>query len=470
MSTNDPLASLVHALGLVYGGDSMLLNGQRERYGRALGAFAALYGPGDVTLVRAPGRVNLIGEHTDYNHGYVLPTALDKDTLVLGRARADRLLRLNNVEPERFSAVEFYMSENIAPGPLGDWGNYVKAAAQALFVHSHGRMCGMDMLVSGAPPWGTPRAAGLSSSSALLVVAALTMCTLNDITLPKADFARLCSEAEWYVGTRGGIMDQFISIMGQLGHALLLDCRPQINSETGVTEYHAEPVHIPDGCRIMICNSGVQRQKTRSQYNARVAECRLAVALLKPLYPHITHLRDISVEEMGLPEAGVMNVVASLPEQISMDDASADAALRETLDALGAAFLPDQVFTIRARARHVVTENARVLAGARALRAGQTTQFGRLMNASHESMSRDYAASCPEVDALAEIARRAPGVMGARVTGAGWGGCIVVLAADADTGFEEYVSQAYRRATRLSTSIFVCRSGPGASVVGQVSV
>lgn len=458
-------ASVLDAQAALY--DSELLATERRRYEDALRAFSERAGPGATVFVRAPGRVNLIGEHTDYNHGFVLPMALDKDTLLVVRPRSDTLVRLWNIEEERFPAHQFTIEREIPPGPLGDWGNYVKAAAQALAARSS-VVRGMDILVSGAPPLGTPRAAGLSSSSALLVAAALAFTRLNGIVLDTVDFARMCSEAEWYVGTRGGIMDHFASVLGQRGHALLLDCRPRLDAGAGRAHYVMEPVRIPDGYNVIICNSGVQRQKTSSQYNVRVAECRLAVTLLKRSHPAITHLRDVSAEALALPHDDVLALIETLPERLTMREIDADTALRATLAALNTAFSAEQVFLPRARARHVVTENERVLTGVCALRAGDAAAFGALMNAAHESMSRDYDASCPEVDALARIARAVPGVLGARVTGAGWGGCVVALAAQSATGFAETVAPAYHAATGLRTDIFVCRSGPGASFVGDM--
>ena len=201
----------------------------------ALDAFSAQFGQGDVRLFRVPGRVNLIGEHTDYNHGYVMPMALDKDIVFVARPRADAIVNLRNVDPERFPSRNFAISAEIPRSPLGDWANYVKGAAQALRQATGRELCGADILASGQAPWGVPAAAGLSSSSALTVVAALTLAALNGIDLPKLALARLCSEAEWYVGTRGGIMDQFISILAERDRALLLDCRPRPGDLPGVS-------------------------------------------------------------------------------------------------------------------------------------------------------------------------------------------------------------------------------------------
>ncbi len=457
------------SLSSIYGHSKRHLEGQTARYTDAVTTFTALAGAGPVSVFRAPGRVNLIGEHTDYNQGYVLPMALDKDTALVARRRSDGVVRLWNIEAETFGERSFEISSAIAAWPLGDWGNYIKAAAQALYLRNHGQLRGMDALIVGAAPWGTPRAAGLSSSSALLVAAALALASLNQIEIEKVSFARMCSEAEWYVGTRGGIMDHFISILARRGHALLLDCRPQTDIKTGHMHYTMEHVSIPGGYRVLICNSGIERQKTRSKYNVRVAECRLAVTLLTSTYRHITHLRDVSAAGLHIGHTEVMALVESLPERIEMGDVLRQPALAAALQTLNSQFAADEVFVVRARARHVVSENARVLEAVQALRLGDAAAVGRLMNEAHESMSVDYDASCPEVDALANIARCTPGVLGARVTGAGWGGCIVALAHDSDLRIERSVAEQYQAATGLATSIFVCRSAPGADEVGGLS-
>jgi len=223
--------SLASALERVYGAAA---EAQQARYSAALAAFARTYGPGPVHAFRAPGRVNLVGEHTDYNHGFVLPVALDRDVLLLARPRPDGIVRLHNIEPE-FAPRTFTIGPTIPTAPPGDWSNYVRGAAQMVArhappappVHGGASVCGMDALVVAAPPHGLPRGAGLSSSSALTVAAGLALAHLNGWQPGPVPFARLCSEAEWYAGTRGGIMDQFIALLARPGHALFLDCRPQ---------------------------------------------------------------------------------------------------------------------------------------------------------------------------------------------------------------------------------------------------
>jgi galactokinase len=460
---------LARALAPIYGERSVGRGGQLARYSGALAAFSTRFGQGAVRLFRAPGRVNLIGEHTDYNHGYVMPMALDKDIALVARPRADAIVNLRNIDPERFPARTFVISAEIPRSPLGDWGNYVKGAAQALRQAAGRELCGADILASGQAPWGVPAAAGLSSSSALTVVAALTLAALNGIDLPKLALARLCSEAEWYVGTRGGIMDQFISILAERDRALLLDCRPRPGDLPGEVHYAMRQVPLPAGYRVLVLNSAVRREKTKSLYNVRVAECRIGVALLKRRYPGITHLRDVSAEALGLSDAHVLALLEDmLPEQTTRDDLRSAGLLDEPLDAMFADYglSDDQVYRVRRRCRHVITENARVLASELALSAGDVLRFGRLMNDSHFSMSRDYEAGCREVDVLADLCRESAGVLGARVTGAGWGGCVVALVQDGcEVGVLEQVTRQYVAATGLPGEGFVCASAPGASEV-----
>jgi galactokinase len=461
-------AELARALTPIYGATAVEA-GQLTRYSNALAALIAQAGPGPARFFRAPGRVNLIGEHTDYNHGYVLPMALDKDILFVARPRTDGVVNLWNVEPDRFSARTFTISADIPRSPLGDWANYVKGAAQALCQAAGRELRGADIVASGPAPWGVPPAAGLSSSSALTVVAARTLATLNGLDFPKLALARLCSEAEWYVGTRGGIMDQFISILAERDRALLLDCRPRGGDQPGAVRYAMRHVPLPPGYNVLIFNSAVQREKTKSLFNVRVAECRIGVALLRQRSPGITHLRDISAAALGLPEADVRALLDDLlPEATTQPALAAAGALDDPLAAMFADYrlAGDQVYRVRSRCRHVITENARVLASEAALAAGDVARFGQLMNAAHESMSRDYAASCPEVDTLAELCRACDGVLGARVTGAGWGGCVVVLvAAGHEADVLAQVTERYRAATGLPGEGFVCASAPGAGEV-----
>jgi galactokinase len=463
MATSSDLST---ALISIYG---QATDRQLDRYEEALAAFAATYGPGPANVFRSPGRVNLIGEHTDYHHGFVLPVSLDRDVLLLARVRDNMTVSLSNVEVE-FPARQFNISTDIPPALRGDWGNYARGAAQELAHRFGPSLRGMDALIAGGPPLGVPRGAGVSSSTALTVVVAVALAHLNGLNISPPDMAALTGEAEWYVGTRGGVMDQFAALLGRRGQALFLDCRPR----NGV--YRIEHVPLLVGYSLVVADSGIRHQNTRSEFNLRVAEGKIGLRLLQARNParRITHLRDFSPAAMGLSLVEVLSLLdETLPEKADANELTDHGLDPDWLAELTADHnLPaDITYHVRARCRHVVAENERVLAAGAALREGDAPALGRLLDAAHASMRDDYAASCPEADRLAEIARAAPGCLGARLTGAGWGGCVVALVeADAAEAFCQQVAVGYRRATGLETAPFVCRSGEGAGLVAETVV
>ena len=438
------------ALQRIYGADPQLLVQQELRYRRGLEAFRTHFGPGVVAIFRAPGRVNLIGEHTDYNHGYVLPMALDKDVLLFARPRADQAVNLVNVEPD-FGARRFTIGRDIPSQPVGDWANYLQGPAQLLEQEQGPGLRGFDALADGAPPYGVPRGAGLSSSSALTVAAAVTLVGLNGLPLKGPALAEACGRAEWYVGTRGGIMDQFISLLAERGHALFLDCRPAADG----SGYTLKQVPIPAGYAVVVVDSGVRHRNTGPHFNRRVAEGRIGVRLLQRRYPGITHLRDVN----HIPWAELEPL---LPEVLHTEE-----LLRMGID-------PERIFDsrvspqtdtfyVRRRCRHVITENNRVLESVKALEAGDMATFARLMQEAHASARDDYEISTPEIEALVRLANGVPGTAGARLTGAGWGGCIVaVVREEASDAFREATVAGYRRETGREATVFVCRSAAGA--------
>ncbi|MEZ4712855.1 MAG: galactokinase [Caldilineaceae bacterium] len=438
---------LSQALEQIYGAGAPA---QFARYQAAIAQFHQMYrAAGPLYIFRAPGRVNLIGEHTDYNHGFVMPAALDKDILLLARPRTDDVVNLANVEG-RFAPFSFTIEPEIAIGAAGHWGNYVRGAAQVLTQKLGSPFTGLDGVIAGAAPFGVPVGAGLSSSSALTVAAMTAFNALSDARLPTVDLVQLCSDAEWYVGTRGGIMDQFVALLAQRDHALFLDCRPD---DTG--HFQTEAIPLPTTHRLLIVNSGVHHSNTRNEFNLRVAAGRAGVALLQRDYPHITHLRDVQEVDWAALEP-------RLPELISV------AELQEQGLALGD--IPgvpvEAPLRVRACCRHVWSENRRVLDAVAAMRSGNVAQLGALMDAAHASARDDYAISCPEIEVLVAAARQVDGVAGARLTGAGWGGCMVALVAtDATANFEAQVDQIYRQETGRAAQFFACQTTPGAGVV-----
>jgi len=374
--------------------------------------FAQSYVTSPELIVRAPGRVNLIGEHTDYNDGYVLPIAIDRSVLVAASVRADRVVRLRAAD---FGAQVTFSLDNILHAEGHRWSDYQRGVAVVLEERGF-RLPGLDVALASDVPIG----AGLSSSAAVEMSMAVTWQTVAGCELSRSELALLCQRAEnTFVGVNCGIMDQFVSALGQENSALFVDCR---------TLEH-KPVSIPEGFVVVIMDTAKQRGLADSAYNTRRAECEEGVRLLRAHLPGITALRDVSAVEL---------------EQYAHE-------------------LPPNV---RKRCRHVIGENQRVLDGIEALAHSDAATFGRLMGESHRSLRDDYEVSCTELDAMVEAAWLAPGVAGARMTGAGFGGCAVALVeAMQAEAFRDRVAAAYERATGLTSSLYICTAEAGASVV-----
>jgi galactokinase len=259
-------------------------------------------------------------------------------------------------------------------------------------------------------------------------------------------------------------MDQFSALLSRRDYALYLDCRPLPDGT-----YTYDHVPIPPGIQILLCNSGVRHENVRGHFNQRVAECKIGVRLLQERFPLVDQLRDVTPQSLHLAERDFWAMLEEmLPTRATATELAArglddnwlrDLSADHRLDAQG-------TFAVLPRCRHVITENARVVDGAVALRAGHVERFGALMNEAHVSMSDDYGASCPEVDALAEIVRAQQGVLGARITGAGWGGGVVALVqSGCAQKWIDAVDAAYRRETSLNCTVYVCRPGEGAGLV-----
>jgi galactokinase len=337
-------------------------------------AFRERFG-GEARVAVAPGRVNLIGEHTDYNDGFVMPMAIDLGVAVAYRARTDRTLVVHSATFGE--GVELDVAALERPAPAG-WATYVAGVAWAM-AREGIPLGGADVVIDGDVPVG----AGLSSSAALEVALARAFADLAGIEWHPAEGARMARVAEnEFVGVACGIMDQMAAALSRAGCAMLLDCR----------SLAGEPVPIPDDAAVAILDSGVRRSLTASAYNSRRAECERAVDGLRRSGADVGALRDASVAQLDAARvAGVLD----------------DVAYR--------------------RARHVVEENERTLRFARALAGGHLGAAGGLMNASHESLRDLHEVSSPELDAVVECARAQPTCLGARMTGAGFGGCAVAL-------------------------------------------
>ena len=375
-----------------------------ERFGREFG-----HPPG--LRVRAPGRVNLIGEHTDYNDGFVLPTAIDREITIVASPRSDGRVSALSVDFSQRSEFE----TDRDPPKDGDapWSNYIRGVVSQFRKRGFDPP-GMNLLIAGNVPIG----AGLSSSAALEVATAETIRRLAGLRIEKTELARLCQAAEReFVGVQCGIMDQFVSTLAEEGAALFLDCR----------DLSYSPVPLRFDARIVVCDSRVQRSLDGSAYNRRRSECEEAVRRLKTALGGIRALRDVE-----------------------------PARLEQHHDLL------DEVHY--RRARHVVTENDRVLRGVELLKENEVEAFGELLNLSHESLRSDYEVSCPELDLLVDLARRQAGTLGARMTGAGFGGCTVNLVRSSEVDrFRREITRGYLEGTGREPLVHVCVPSRGVS-------
>jgi galactokinase len=360
-------------------------------------------------IFRAPGRVNLIGEHTDYNDGFVMPMAIGFYTWVAAAKRGDRILQ---VYSDRFGESVTLSLDALSGPPRKHWGDFVRGVAGVLQDAGH-TLSGANLVIHGDVPLG----AGLSSSASLEVAVALALTSLSGISLPRLDLVKLCQKAEHqYVGTRCGIMDQFIAGFGEASHALMLDCRS--------LQYQLLP--IPPHVRVVVCNSMVRHELASGEYNRRRFDCESGVKLLQQCLPGIRALRDVTIAE-----------------------------LEKHKD-----LLPESIYR---RCRHVVSENQRVVAAAGALQSGDAELFGHLMYESHASLRSDYEVSCQELDLLVDLASSRRGVYGARMTGGGFGGCTVnLIRSDSAAEFQAEIATMYKEKTGITPEIYVCEPAQGA--------
>jgi len=358
-------------------------------------------------IVRAPGRVNLIGEHTDYNEGFVLPMAINRAIYLAFRPREDRYVFVESIDFGDY--VEFSLDEMVR-GRHSQWAEYVKGMAWALEESGYA-LSGWEGVVAGDVPIG----AGLSSSAAIEMATARAFSALGNVMWDAAELARLGQKTEnQWIGVQSGIMDQMISAGAVAGNALLIDCR----------WLNVKPAPLPPGVSIVILDTTTRRELTHSGYNERRSQCEAAAQ-----HFGVRALRDVTVSQFIAGSAG--------------------------LDA-----------QVMKRARHVVSENARTLQSAAAMRAGDAAEVGKLMNDSHASMRDDFEITRPEIDAMVKIAQAQPGCYGARMTGGGFGGCCVALvAADQSAAFSAVVAEQYTKATGLTPAFYISDAAGGAEIV-----
>ena len=392
--------------------------------------FHHIFGRMPDFIAAAPGRVNLIGEHTDYNEGYVFPVAIDKYVHIVARPRGDSSVILHALDAEtcyefslatrgdeRKASVGASSSRGDFPVPTSapTWSRYIVGVA-TLLQNSGRTLRGIDALITGDVPIG----AGLSSSAALTVAAALAFLAASGLEMDSKALASLCQRVEHeFVGVKCGIMDQTISLLGRADHGLFLDCRSLAHKHV--------PLNLGEHV-IVICNTKVKRELATSEYNKRRAECEKGVSILKRWLPDISSLRDVDLTDFE-------NYEEALP------------------------------FLTQKRCRYVLEENARVQKAIAALQDADLPAFGRFMNASHSGLRDDYEVSCNELDLLTDIARSVPGILGTRMTGAGFGGCTVTLAhRDVVETLRKRIMTEYPQQIGIEPEIYLCTVGDGARV------
>ncbi|MCL4871288.1 MAG: galactokinase [Anaerolineae bacterium] len=370
-------------------------------------AFMKQFGESPTVVVRAPGRVNLIGEHTDYNDGFVLPMAIDRAVWLALRPRTDTYVVVYSLE---FATSGRFDLNSLERGKMG-WLEYIKGVAFALQEANY-PLSGWEGVMSGDVPVG----AGLSSSAAVEMAVARAFQAVSGWPWDAAAMALVGQKAEnSWVGVNTGIMDQMISAAGQAGTAMLLDCR----------SLAAEFVPLPPGTAVIVLDTATRRGLVDSAYNERRAQCAAAAAFFQ-----VPALRDVTLAQFQ--------------------------AQADKLDEL-----------TRQRARHVITENERTVAAAAAMRAGNAVQLGQLMNASHQSLRHDFAVSSEALDTIVACAREHEACLGARMTGAGFGGCAVALVESAAaTSFITHVTHRYQAQTGLTPNLYLCSPSRGAEIWG----
>ncbi len=385
----------------------MRLQGDQDLAAGTVQAFREAFGAPPQGLFRAPGRVNLLGEHTDYNDGFVLPAAIDRAVWLAASLRRDRQVRVLALTLER---EDTFSLEGLQPAEPIRWTNYIRGVL-ALLERAGYSLPGLNLVYAGDVPIG----AGLGSSAAVEVAVATAVRHLCDLPLSDLELARICRQAEHeFTGTACGIMDPLISLCGRADHALLLDCR----------HLTWEAVPIPPDVDLVVCDTGKRHTLAHSAYNERRAEC------------------EEAARRLGVP------------------------ALRD-LDGPTCEAQADRLpLTLAHRCRHVVYENERTLRAAQALRDGDLALFGRLMNESHTSLRDLYRVSCDELDLMAALAQSQRGCWGARMTGGGFGGCVIALVQkEATPAFVRQVATLYERQALRRPTLYVCRATEGAGVV-----
>jgi galactokinase len=390
--------------------------GSLEQYQKAnlekiKGIFCLRFGRGPVRIFSAPGRVNIIGEHTDYNLGYVLPANINQRIYLGARKRKDNLVNLYSLNYPQ-STFSINLNQKITYRKEDGWANYVKGVFKILRDAGH-KLGGVDLLFSSHIPSGS----GLSSSAALEVVSIFALNALFKLGISKKNMVSFCQQVEdKFLKIHSGIMDQFVITFGQKDKAVFLDCQ---NYKFELVPFEFKEVNI------VITNTKVKRELVFSAYNERVQQCQQGVKILKRYFKKIRSLRDLSLAQFGQYQE----------------------------------YLPP---LIKKRCQHVIEENERVKKVVRALKAGNLVEVGELLNSSHRSLKELYEVSSPELDCLVREARKVKGVLGSRLTGAGFGGCTISLVKkEALEEFMERLTRKYQQSFSKTPDFYICQIAPG---------
>jgi galactokinase len=371
---------------------------------KVIHAFKEKYNTTPSWITRSPGRVNIIGEHTDYNDGFVLPMAINYATWIAFRPRDDSQIHITALDMGEKYDFDLHQLDKGA----GGWREYITGVAWALSEAGH-QLSGWEGVISGNIPIG----AGLSSSASLELALARAFALVSDLKWNPVEMALLCQKAEnHWVGISSGIMDQLISAMGKKDHALLIDCR----------SLETQQIPLQEGTRIVILDTATRRGLVDSAYNERREQCEAVAS-----YFNVKALRDITLDQLEMND-GLLN---------------------------------NQLYQ---RARHVISANQRVMDAVEMLKSGDAPALGQLMNESHTSMRDDFEISRDEMDHMVEIAQSLPGCYGARMTGGGFGGCAIALVdEDHVEGFQEEIVREYQKETGLEAKVYISRAAEGTS-------
>jgi N-acetylgalactosamine kinase len=484
-------------LEAIYGTGHPKVAGARRHLSAMLERYIRRFGDGPVVLARAPGRVNLMGRHVDHQGGHANMVAIDRDTWMVAGTRSDRTFHLHDLASDRFPDRDFGLaglidgftadwhdfvdSESVrsrGASAGGDWAQYVRGALARLQAHAADRpLAGMNFVVSGD----LPIAAGLSSSSSMVVATMEAACALNGISIPSLQFAELCGEAEWYVGTRGGAGDQAAQKLARYGKVMPIGFFPLTIED---------PAEFPAEYALIVCNSGISARKTegaRDRFNHRVACYFIGTELLEQAFPkaasRVEHLRDWNPDRLEISEAELLAMIGTLPERMSRHEAeralpadSVDRILGTHSEEMGG-------YPVRSVVLYGIAECERGRRTGELLRNGRVEEFGQWMNVSHDGdrvvkpvhtdqagrplvlQTGAYGCSVPEIDRMVDISLSVVGVVGAQISGAGLGGCIMALVLrDSCAALQKALVDGYYAPAGIEPDVIVCTPVGGSGV------